>query len=110
MWRYKMNVDENLFYASEDGNLAEIRAAIRGGANLNANNGTNTALMMAARYGHNEAVKLLLESGADPNVTNSAGDTALRWADGNPDVSKTLEKVTEPSKLKSIFEFPCNVE
>ncbi|MBL3529061.1 MAG: ankyrin repeat domain-containing protein [gamma proteobacterium endosymbiont of Lamellibrachia anaximandri] len=99
-------LDETLFYASEGGNLAEITAALHGGANSNAHNGINTALMMAARNGHIEALKLLLDAGADPNITNSAGDTALRWAGENSDVTEILQDVTDLTKGKSIFEFP----
>ncbi|MEG7523874.1 MAG: ankyrin repeat domain-containing protein [Chromatiales bacterium] len=99
-------LDETLFYASEGGNVAEITAAIHGGANSNAHNGINTALMMAARNGHIEALKLLLDAGADPNITNSAGDTALRWAGENSDVTEILQEVTDLTKGKSIFDFP----
>ena len=39
-----------------------------------------TPLMMAARYGHGDAVRLLLEEGADPNLRNEQGLTALDFA------------------------------
>jgi ankyrin repeat protein len=39
-----------------------------------------TALMRAANNGHSEALKLLLDKGADPNLRNSAGQTALMLA------------------------------
>jgi ankyrin repeat protein len=42
-------------------------------------NGT-TALMMAARGGHTQAVELLLARGADANHKNRSGATALAWA------------------------------
>ena len=45
----------------------------------------NTPLMMAARYSSPRAVKLLLEEGADPNVKNYAGQTALDLAKHNND-------------------------
>ena len=34
-----------------------------------------TALMAAARFGHNEVVTVLLEAGADPNIVDNIG----RW-------------------------------
>jgi ankyrin repeat protein len=42
-------------------------------------NGT-TALMMAARGNHSDTVRVLLEHGADPNLHNELGGTALQWA------------------------------
>ena len=36
--------------------------------------------MMAARGNHVEAVKVLLENGADPNLRNEWGKTAMEWA------------------------------
>lgn len=41
-----------------------------------------TPLMMAARYGTPEVVKLLLEEGADPTLRNEQGLTALDFAIG----------------------------
>lgn len=42
--------------------------------------GGSTPLMYAALYGDADAVRLLLKKGADPNVRNEAGATALMWA------------------------------
>jgi ankyrin repeat protein len=42
--------------------------------------GGSTPLMFAVLYGDSAAVKRLLEGGADPNVKNEAGATALMWA------------------------------
>lgn len=39
-----------------------------------------TPLMMAARYGSNKVVQLLLDEGADPTLTNDKGMTALDFA------------------------------
>ena len=39
-----------------------------------------TPLMMAARYGHPDAVRLLLEEGADPSLRNEQGLTAVDFA------------------------------
>jgi ankyrin repeat protein len=36
--------------------------------------------MMAAQYGTRDAVKLLLEAGADPNLKNQLGLSALDFA------------------------------
>ena len=42
--------------------------------------GGSTPLMYAALYGDADSVRRLLESGADPNLRNDAGATALMWA------------------------------
>lgn len=39
-----------------------------------------TPLMQAALYGDADSVRLLLDKGADPNIANEAGATALMWA------------------------------
>lgn len=41
-----------------------------------------TPLMMAARYGHPDLVRLLLEEGADPSLRNQQGLTAADFARG----------------------------
>jgi ankyrin repeat protein len=42
--------------------------------------GGSTPLMYAALYGDAETVRMVLDAGADPNVQNDAGATALMWA------------------------------
>jgi ankyrin repeat protein len=42
--------------------------------------GGATPLMYAALYGNSDSVRQLLQTGADPNLKNGAGATALMWA------------------------------
>jgi ankyrin repeat protein len=58
-------------------------------ANLRAFGGA-TPLMYAALHGDTESVRLLLESGADPNMRNDAGATALMWATDNAEKTRLL--------------------
>ena len=72
---------EGFLQAAESGNLAIA------GLFLDAHAGTEirnergwTELMLAAFYGHNETVELLLKHGANIFAVDSGGNTALHWA------------------------------
>lgn len=68
--------------AAENGYLDVMRALIEGGANVNAfeRHGRYSALFAAASEGHNEVVRMLLNSGAQPNRPQYRGGTALHAA------------------------------
>lgn len=70
-----------LHYAATHGHLAVMNLLLEHYAFIDAQapNG-NTPLMMAAYYGTPEAVKLLIEAGADLRLRNRAGQTALDLA------------------------------
>jgi ankyrin repeat protein len=59
--------------------------------NLKGTSGS-TPLMYAVLYGDADSVQLLLEAGADPNIRNDAGATALLWAVDNVDKTRLLLK------------------
>jgi hypothetical protein len=57
-----------------------------------------TPLMYAALYGDMPSARLLLEMGADPNVRNDAGATALLWAVDDPAMTRLLlERRADPN-------------
>ena len=68
--------------ALRDGDKLSFKKMVSGNrktANLRGAGGT-TLLMQAVLYGDADSVRLLLEQGADPNIRNDAGATALMWA------------------------------
>ncbi len=69
-------------------NVLRLVAAKRPDCNVLVSRGPTrvTALMMAAEAGVPEAVKILLEAGASPNVANDGKYTALHYAVGRPPV------------------------
>jgi uncharacterized protein len=70
-----------LHYAATNSHIMVIRLLLDHHAYIDAAspNGS-TPLMMAAMYGNASAVKLLLESGADPSLKNDLGLTAIDFA------------------------------
>ncbi|HZJ13682.1 MAG TPA: ankyrin repeat domain-containing protein [Chthoniobacteraceae bacterium] len=52
--------------------------------------GGTSPLMYAALYGDANSVRLLLDKGADPNMRNDAGATALMWAVDDPKKTRVL--------------------
>lgn len=73
-----------LHYAATGGNVAIIKMLLEHHAYIDTEspNGS-TPLMMAAKYGTADAVRALLDGGADPMVKNSLDLTALDFAYAN---------------------------
>ncbi|HEX8557218.1 MAG TPA: ankyrin repeat domain-containing protein [Pyrinomonadaceae bacterium] len=78
----KQALNEQLYEAARRGDIAEVRAALDRGADVNARFRYGaTALFKAAERGHTEVVRLLIERGADVTVKDTFyGATALYWA------------------------------
>ena len=74
-----LGCSEPMFWATMHGNLPAIRAILQSGVDVNMTHGTMnwTGLHVAAQYDQVDAVKLLLEAGADPNIRDELGDTVL---------------------------------
>lgn len=92
-----------LHYAATHGHLAVMDLLLDQHAYIDATspNGT-TPLMMAARYGTPEAVKLLLDAGADPVLKNDPGLSAFDFANQSDrkDSAELISKFIRGSKPK----------
>ncbi len=72
------NLDRQLLRAAEFGETDKMADLLAKGANINARETNNdTALHIAAREGHLDAVKLLIEKKADNTLVNNFQQTAL---------------------------------
>merc|ERR1712156_35272 len=74
-----------LMYAATHGNLDLVKILITKGLDVNAQDKVDgsTALMMAARNGHETVTEFLLEKGANPNFINDDGLSAMILASQN---------------------------
>ena len=78
-----------------DNSLKQIFALVQQEINARDDYG-DTALMLAARYGHKEIAQALLDKGANPDAQDKGGYTALMLAahKGHKEIAGLLEKAT----------------
>jgi ankyrin repeat protein len=75
------NVNMDIWVGAKEGDVNAVKALIRRGIDINAEDKDgDTALMIAAYYGHAGVVKALLDAGADANKKHRYGGTALMSA------------------------------
>ena len=89
-----------LVEASRGGQEAVVRMLLNAGADANRRAGGTCALHVAAESGSAETVRLLLDGGAQPSVSDGAGFTALHYA----------AIADAPSVVDVLSEFRANVE
>ncbi|HEX5322650.1 MAG TPA: ankyrin repeat domain-containing protein, partial [Capsulimonadaceae bacterium] len=70
-----------LLQAAKSGDLAKVKRALAGGADVNVRDPQGTTpLMLAASGGYEAIVKLLLTQGADSHIKRKDNETALSLA------------------------------
>ena len=90
----KDKAGEKLFYAAAKGELGEVQRLVRSGVNPNGvtKDRKHVALSVAAKWGHIEVIRFLLSAGAEVNLREEDGETALFSAvsRGDDDIVKVL--------------------
>lgn len=86
---------ETLYKAAGNGDSTQVSALLDGGVDVNGRTATGSyALNNAAVENEIEAIQILLDRGANPNVQNSQGDTPLicatKYAGGKAATVKLL--------------------
>ena len=79
-----MDNDRLLLRSSETDDLKGVKTAIKNGADVNMNidsHDNDNPILLASKGGHWNTVKILLEHGANPNVTNYPEDEDRRFGD-----------------------------
>ncbi len=74
-------VNSPLCSAIVKGDIEAVKKFIQYGSDVNETSNGMTALMLAARYNQVEIVKLLLKNGAEKEVKDEKGFTALKYAE-----------------------------
>ena len=91
-----------LYQAASSGRLEDIRKEIRLGADLEwqcDTDGGDTALIVAAAKGYTSVVQALLAHGANPNLPNFDGETALSVAISGDLVDVLIAKGADPDMI-----------
>jgi ankyrin repeat protein len=80
-----------LMTSAAHGHVTVLRRLLTAGAAVDRQTaGCSTALIVACHYGHVDCAHALLDSGADPCITNPWGYTALYMATDTPEILRRL--------------------
>ena len=80
-------MDNELYEAARDGNLAKVQELVSKGANIEKGRGEGLTLCIAVGMEHIEVVKLLLEKGVNVNTRGLPFEPALHKAAAHGQVS-----------------------
>jgi ankyrin repeat protein len=111
---FSPSIEQDPFVAVRSNDIRLISKLVRTPAEANrrlptspGQNSGATLLMQAAIHGEPALMKLLLDRGADPNLTNPLGATALHWAAGNPaKVALLLKAGADPNAKSNLGRTP----
>src|SRR5580698_8855310 len=89
---------ERFYSATRDNKLTQLKSLLnqKGSANVADDRGI-TPLMYAAEIGSPDAMRLLIDGGADVNAQNSFGSTPLMWS------------VSDPAKVRLLLDHGAEV-
>lgn len=89
---------DDFYFAIRENNLAQLKSLLDHEANPNlADSRGVTPLMYAAEVGSLEAMRILIDRGADVNAQNDVASTALMWS------------VSDPAKVRLLLDHGANV-
>lgn len=92
------SVSDDFYAAIRNNDLTRLKSLVRGGADVNVPDRLGeTPLMYAAVAGSPEAMKFLLDQGADSNAQSQSGATALIWS------------ATDLAKVRLLLDHGANV-
>lgn len=97
----KAKLNESLVLAAYAGKVNEVTKLLEQGADVDARNNGQTALMFAAINGHPETVRVLLEAGADIDATTKRGETAADLTKGFADLGP--EEVSISDERRAVY-------
>jgi ankyrin repeat protein len=96
------SIDQELFEATRENNLAEVSRLLNVGADVNAkDNDGNTSLIVACIKGHMHVVKELLEHGANIESKDICGWTPLHFACYNSHVAVGNELLSRGANIEA---------
>lgn len=95
-------MDSDMFALVDSGDLGRLKNEIHNGAHIDCwdTTGTFTPLMQAIKYGDLDIISILVENGADFNLQNRKGETALSMAiaNGNKKIVEYLTRLQRSAK------------
>lgn len=102
-----MSSSVSLTNAVTSGDERAVSALIANGVDVNeSTSGGQTALILAVIFGHTHLVKLLVNSGADPQLRDNLGLNALEWAKrrGSTEALEILSNPPRPTPKRVVEE------